>query len=100
MAKNRQPHPKTPDVCPVCDEEVPRGALACPECGADHNSGWRQDAETYDGLNLPDEDFDYDDFVRREFEPSFKPSGIKTIWWITAILILVASVVLYFLAGR
>jgi uncharacterized membrane protein YvbJ len=100
MPRNTRSNLKTPDVCPVCGEDVPRGARACPECGADHNSGWRQDAETYDGVDLPDEDFNYDDFVRREFGPSFKPSGMKTIWWITAILVLVASVVLYFLAAR
>lgn len=91
---------KTPDVCPVCSADVPSDALACPECGADHNSGWRQDAETYEALDLPDEDFNYDEFVRNEFGSSFKPAGMKTIWWITAILIIVASVALYFLAAR
>jgi len=91
---------KTPDVCPVCGEDVPNGALACPGCGADHTSGWRQDAGTYEALDLPDEDFNYDEFVRNEFGSSFKPAGMKTIWWITAILIIVASVALYFLTAR
>lgn len=97
MAKNEL---KTPDVCPVCDHEVPPGALACPECGADHNSGWREDAGTYEALDLPDEDFNYDQFVREEFGSSIKPAGIKTIWWLTAILIIIASVALYLLAAR
>lgn len=97
MANSKRIKLKTPSVCPVCGEDVPSGALACPECGADHNSGWRQDAETHEALDLPDEDFNYDEFVRREFGSSFKPAGIKTIWWVTAIVILVASVVLYFL---
>jgi ssDNA-binding Zn-finger/Zn-ribbon topoisomerase 1 len=91
--------PKAPEICPVCGETVPRGALACPECGADHNSGWQEDADTYAGLDLPDSDFNYDDFVREEFGSSVKPTGIKTIWWITAILIIVGSVLLYFLAA-
>lgn len=91
---------KTPEVCPVCDQDVPRDALACPECGADHNSGWREDAEAGEALDLPDQDFDYDQFVREEFGSSIKPAGIKTIWWITAILIIIASVALYFLAAR
>jgi uncharacterized membrane protein YvbJ len=91
---------KTPEVCPVCGEQVQRGALACPECGADHNSGWREDAETYEALDLPDEKFDYDKFVREEFGSSIKPAGLKTIWWLTAILIIIASVALYFLAAR
>ena len=100
MPRNKRIIPKTPDVCPVCGEDVPRGALACPECGADHNSGWREDADSYDGLDLPEEDFDHDAFVRREFGSSLKPAGIKTIWWITAILVLLASVALYFLTAR
>ncbi|HEV2843189.1 MAG TPA: hypothetical protein VGW39_17850 [Chthoniobacterales bacterium] len=97
MAKNKL---KTPAVCPVCDHEVPRGALACPECGADHNSGWRENADTYEALDLPDEDFDYDQFVREEFGSSIKPAGIKTIWWLTAILVIIVSVTLYFLSAR
>lgn len=44
-----------PAVCPVCAEDVPRGALACQECGADHHSGWRDEALIYDGLDLPEE---------------------------------------------
>ena len=43
---------RVPKVCPVCGEDVPRTALACPECGADHTSGWREDAEAYDGMDL------------------------------------------------
>jgi uncharacterized membrane protein YvbJ len=100
MAKNNRINLKTPEVCPVCGEDVPRGALACPQCGADHNSGWRHDADTYEALDLPDEDFNYDEFVRREFGSSPKPAGMKMIWWITAILILIASIALYFLAAR
>lgn len=87
-------------MCPVCGDDVPGGALACPECGADHNSGWRQDSEGYDALGLPDEEFDYDKFVREEFGSSVRPAGMKLIWWITAILIIVASAALYFLAAR
>jgi uncharacterized membrane protein YvbJ len=100
MAKNNRPKLRTPEVCPVCGDDVPRNALACPQCGADHNSGWRLEAENYDALDLPDEDFNYDEFVRREFGTSVKPAGMKMIWWITAILILIATVALYFLSGR
>jgi zinc-ribbon domain len=90
----RQP----PPVCPVCGEEVPRNAPACPECGADEKSGWREDAETYDGLDLPD-DFDYDEFTRREFGRSPKPPGISLLWWVTAIVVL-ALTLLYLFVGR
>lgn len=100
MAKPRSTKPKTPEICPVCGEDVPNGALACPECGADHNSGWRLDADTYEGLDLPDEDFNYDEFVAKEFGSSLKPTGMKMIWWITAILVLIASAAFYLLAAR
>ncbi len=94
-ANNRKRQP-TPEICPVCGEEVARGALACPECGADHNSGWREDAEVHDALDLADDEFDYDAFVQDEFGSRPKPAGVKTIWWITAIALLVAFGALYF----
>lgn len=96
MAK---PKLEPPEVCPVCGEDVPRKSLACPECGADHNSGWRLDADVHDGLDLPEEDFDYNDFVRREFGSRVKPPGIKMIWWITAIIVLALSIALYIFNG-
>lgn len=58
---------RPPGQCPVCGEWVPRGAAACDDCGACAKSGWKDDAEIYDGLDLPDEDFDYDDYIQREF---------------------------------
>lgn len=99
MKRAKKINPEAPEECPVCGEAVPRGSLACPECGADHNSGWREEAENYDGLDLPDDDFDHDDFVQREFGPGIKPPGIKTIWWITAIIVLAVSIALYFLTA-
>ena len=88
---------KTPKVCPVCGDDVPRGALACPECGADHNSGWREGADNYDAVDLPDEEFNYDEFVKQEFGSSRRPT-IKTVWWIMAILVVAAFVAIYFYA--
>lgn len=89
---------QAPEVCPVCGEDVPRGALACPECGADHNSGWREDAASSDGHDLPEE-FDYEEFTRKEFGPSSaKPAGISTIWWVTAIVLVVLTLVYFLIA--
>jgi hypothetical protein len=90
MARPKNVKREAPEVCPVCGEDVPRGALACPECGADHNSGWREDAAPYDAVDLPDE-FDYEEFTRNEFGSSPKPRGISAIWWITAIVLLVLT---------
>jgi hypothetical protein len=88
--------PKAPEVCPVCSEDIPRNSLACPKCGADHNSGWGEDADTYDAVDLPDEDFNYDEFVKQEFGSSPKPTAIKTFWWVIAIVLIVAFIAIYF----
>ena len=97
MTNKKRLRPRTPEVCPVCGEEVRRDALACSQCGADHNSGWREDADTYDGVGLPERDFNYEDFVKQEFGSQTKPAGLKTIWLIVGIALIVA-VALYFFA--
>jgi len=91
---------EAPEICPVCGEAVPAGALACPECGADHRSGWREDADSYAGLDLPDADFNYGEFVANEFGGTSKPAGLRPIWWIAGIVLLIAFVLFYVLAVR
>ena len=82
----------TPEICPVCGEGVPRGAAACPECGADERSGWREDADDTGGLDLPDGEFDYDEFVKKEFGTEVKPEGIAWAWWAAAVAALLAFI--------
>ena len=78
-----------PEICPNCGAEVPRKARACPECGADEETGWSEAART-DGLDLPDENFDYDDFVKREFgDRKPFPRGVHWFWWVVAIVVVV-----------
>ena len=81
-----------PEVCPVCGADVPRKARACPECGADDQSGWAEGAYAQ-SLGLPDENFDYDDFAKREFggerpADQLRPRGIKWLWWVVGLLLL------------
>lgn len=84
-----------PDICPNCGAEVPQGTQACPECGSDERTGWSEQARS-DNLNLPDEHFDYDDFVQREFEGRrIIPRGIHWFWWIIAILVTASLVYLW-----
>jgi ssDNA-binding Zn-finger/Zn-ribbon topoisomerase 1 len=79
-----------PETCPHCGAKVPRTAKACPECGSDEETGWSEEAET-GSLDLPEEKFDYDDFVKKEFgSKSPVPRGIKWYWWVAAVLALVA----------
>jgi hypothetical protein len=86
-----------PEICPVCGAEVPPNAQACPECGADEHTGWSEEADA-DRIGLPDESFDYEDFVKREFGggKNPKPRGIHWFWWLVAIGILGALVFTFF----
>lgn len=82
----------TPDVCPNCGADVPAGARACPECGSDDQTGWSEQAR-YDSLDLPDDRFDYEDFVRREFEPErVKSRNTTWFWWVVTGIALAAFV--------
>jgi zinc-ribbon domain len=84
-----------PEICPNCGAEVPPRAKACPECGSDEKTGWSDQAQS-DALDLPDENFNYDEFVQREFGgKSPKPRGLKWIWWVVALLLLAAFVIGY-----
>jgi len=84
----------TPDVCPNCGADVPRDAKACPECGSDENTGWSEEA--YAGkLNLPDDKFDYDEFVKQEFGGEQKPRGVSWLWWIVAVVLILLFVFLF-----
>jgi hypothetical protein len=87
--------PAPPETCPHCGALVPPRARACPECGADETTGWSERA-TAQGLDLPDDEFDYDEFVQREFGPArTKPRPpLGWLWWLVAVLLLVG-----FLAG-
>lgn len=83
----------TPDSCPHCGADVPPNAKACPECGSDENTGWSETAHS-DRLGLPDDEFDYGEFVQQEFGTKRKPRGIKWFWWVIAAVVLVLFVFL------
>jgi hypothetical protein len=89
-----------PEICPNCGAEVPPRALCCPECGADEKSGWSDRAQTQ-RLGLPDEEFDYDRYVREEFgEPdrpsAVRPRGIGRLWWVVAAVLVLLFLSRYF----
>lgn len=83
------PDKMTPDVCPNCGAEVKRNAKVCPDCGADEKTGWSETAYA-SSLGLPDESFDYDEFLKEEFSSGHaRPRGIHWLWWFTAIVLIV-----------
>ena len=83
-----------PETCPNCGADVPRKAKACPECGSDESTGWSDDAQVQ-SLDLPDDNFDYDEYVKREFGGKPKRSFRQMFWWVVAVILLILSV-LYF----
>ncbi len=74
-----------PAICPHCGVQVSARAKACPGCGADESTGWSEAARE-DGLDLPDENFDYESFTKREFGgESVSPQGLHWLWWLVAL---------------
>ena len=90
---------RTPETCPNCGAEVPRRALACPQCGADEQTGW-SDRATGQRLDLPDDEFNYDEFVQGEFgeqrESRTKTKGVGWLWWLVAVGLVLAFGFAYF----
>ena len=91
---------KSPDhfVCPHCGAEVARSAQACPECGSDERTGWAEDADKW-AAGLPtgysgEDDFNYDEYVRREFGP-----GRLRDWRAWAAIVLAAVLIAWLVAA-
>ncbi len=92
-------------LCPTCDHEVIVGK-SCRSCRKTPQKkkkkkqtprkSWEQDSSN-DGLDLPNENFDYDEFLEREFgkAPPHRQIGIALHWWIVAIILLVTWAVIY-----
>lgn len=53
----------TRDICSYCGAAIRRGALSCPECGSDPETGWANDTAQHDAAFSPFTDEDYDDVV-------------------------------------
>ena len=93
-----KPRHPPPEVCPACGADVPPDSAACPDCGADENTGWNQDAAVYDGVDLPDKEFNHDEFVKKEFGSAGNSKPRHAPWMIAAV-ILSALLLLALLAG-
>jgi hypothetical protein len=70
-------------------------ARACPHCGACEKSGWSEDGSDVDGLDLPDDDFDYEKFKEAEFGTPRKLHGKALLWKITATAILILMIIAF-----
>lgn len=53
MARQRRTQPL--ETCPNCGTRFKADRLACPECGSDANTGWRDaDEIDYQSVEIPD----------------------------------------------
>ena len=77
-------------LCPNCGADVKKGKLACPECGSCDETGWSDAASEgfADGEWDDEGDFDYDDFVKREFPDSAGPFSSQS-WGVTLVILLI-----------
>jgi Fe-S oxidoreductase len=86
----------TPETCPNCGEEVPPKAKACPGCGACEETGWSDDAYA-DRLGIPSENFNYEDYVKREFFSKEPKQKHGKLWALVAIILLATFVLAWVL---
>ena len=83
-------------TCRNCGADLHPNSQSCPACGQPRSGrspgpGKRDSAEFES-----DDDFDYDDFIQREFGSSARPYGIRPVWWVTGI-VLILALALFFL---
>jgi predicted RNA-binding Zn-ribbon protein involved in translation (DUF1610 family) len=91
MARRRAERRSDYFVCPHCGAEVRAGARACPECGSDEQTGWAEDADKW-SAGIPtgyagEDEFDYKEFVRREFGGRGSQSTTWVRWFLVALLV-------------
>ncbi|EIP96712.1 hypothetical protein OpiT1DRAFT_01135 [Opitutaceae bacterium TAV1] len=102
MSSRRHSRPP-PDECAQCGATIPRNALACPECGADERTGWRE-SSLYDGLDLPDAAWEENDdetggsAASRNRPAVYRIGGIAW-YWIAVGLVLAILMILGVLGG-
>jgi predicted nucleic acid-binding Zn ribbon protein len=75
-----------PEECANCGATIPRAARACPECGADERTGWRENDHTrYDGIDLPDSAWATDSAEQPKHQT--RVNGLPWYWWLVAAIL-------------
>lgn len=90
-----------PSECANCGAALPRTARACPECGADERTGWREPS-IYDGLDLPEAasaEPAGGHPERSTGRPSATVNGLAWYWWVAGIALLVLFVAVVLVRG-
>lgn len=80
---------RAPAECANCGAAIPRGAKACPSCGADERTGWREQS-AYDDIDLPDEAYtDGDTPPNRRLRQARDVNGIRWYWWCVGVALVI-----------
>jgi hypothetical protein len=84
-------------ICAHCGARVRDDADFCPACGASEDSGWTAGDDDDDqqlDYQEDEDDFDYDDFLRREFpehaEPDVRPQWRRALLVAVVLLLCLA----------
>ena len=91
MSATKQP---PPPECANCGASIPRNAKACPECGADERTGWRE-MSVYDDLDLPEPASSGEENAEKKPQTP-RVNGVPWYWWCVGavlLLLLVGSLI-------
>jgi uncharacterized membrane protein YvbJ len=77
-----------PDICPQCGAVVPENATSCNECGSCEETGWSDSAQA-ERLGIPDDSFDYDNYIKEEFGDESTRRRKSLLWPVIAVLLLI-----------
>jgi len=92
-------------ICPHCGSELPADAHFCRQCGASDDSGWAcaDEGVGYDELGgYGEDDFDYEEFLSREFPQHCRPNPshrLKRGILFLIVLALCAALALFAMGG-
>lgn len=82
--------------CLHCGATLKSDARMCRSCGADANCGWQDDQ--FETPYEPEDEFDYDDFVAKEFPEQVDPAAPDSQKWVRFIMLIVIISLLLSLA--
>jgi RNA polymerase subunit RPABC4/transcription elongation factor Spt4 len=81
-----------PEECANCGAAIPRTAKACPECGADEQTGWRE-RSVYDDLDLPESAWADESTPSTKRAPTpARVNGVPWYWWLVGAILLALMV--------
>ncbi|RYD36663.1 MAG: hypothetical protein EOP86_05395 [Verrucomicrobiaceae bacterium] len=81
-------------ACPSCGDEVRVGSSGCPRCNSRKPTPDEDGDDSVD-LSHAGEEFDYEDWKKREFgtlSSRFKPHHLPWKYWVGGILLIIAFV--------